>query len=218
MAYLGSTPITQSFIAGTDTFSGTGSQTAFTLSRPVNTVNDILVVVNNVDQQPSNYTVSGSTLTFSPAPSSGTNNIYVRFLTTTLISYGSSGGSSFPSGTAMLFVQTAAPTGWTKSTTHNDKALRIVSGAASTGGSVAFTTAFASGLNAGNTTLTVNQIPSHTHGGAGGAAGGGAGVGDPQTVYDGSGASGATGGGLSHNHTLPSFAVSYVDVIIATKD
>jgi hypothetical protein len=44
----------------------------------------------------------------------------------------------------MLFVQTAAPTGWTKSTTHNNKALRIVSGTASSGGSVAFTTAFAS--------------------------------------------------------------------------
>lgn len=84
MAYLGNTPTTQSFIAGTDTFSGTGSQTAFTLTRSVNTVNDILVVVNNVEQQPSNYTVSGTTLTFSPAPSSGTNNIYVRYLSTTL--------------------------------------------------------------------------------------------------------------------------------------
>jgi hypothetical protein len=26
------------------------------------------------------------------------------------------------------------------------------------------------------------------------------------------------GGGGSHTHTLPSFAVQYVDVIIATKD
>jgi hypothetical protein len=84
MSYIGSTPITQSFIAGTDTFSGTGSQTVFALSRPVNTVNDILVVVNNVDQQPSSYTVSGSTLTISAAPSSGTNNVYVRYLSTTL--------------------------------------------------------------------------------------------------------------------------------------
>jgi hypothetical protein len=52
--------------------------------------------------------------------------------------------SGFPSGTVMLFVQTAAPTGWTKSTTHDNKALRVVSGTASTGGTVAFTTAFAS--------------------------------------------------------------------------
>jgi len=84
MAYLGSTPTTQSFIAGTDTFSGTGSQVAFTLTRSVSSVNDILVVVNNVDQQPSAYTVSGTTLTMSAAPSSGTNNVYVRYMSTTL--------------------------------------------------------------------------------------------------------------------------------------
>lgn len=48
----------------------------------------------------------------------------------------------FPSGTAMLFVQTAAPTGWTKSGVHNDKALRVVTGAASSGGSSAFSTVF----------------------------------------------------------------------------
>ncbi len=84
MAYIGSTPTSQSFIAGTDTFSGTGSQTAFTLSRAVNSVNDILVVVNNVEQQPANYSVSGLTLTFSAAPSAGTNNVYVRYLSTTL--------------------------------------------------------------------------------------------------------------------------------------
>ena len=50
----------------------------------------------------------------------------------------------FAPGTAMLFAQTAAPTGWTKSTTHNDKALRVVSGTAGSGGSTAFTTVFAS--------------------------------------------------------------------------
>jgi hypothetical protein len=84
MSYLGSPPASQAFAPGTDTFSGTGSQTAFTLSRNVATVNDIQVVVNNVVQQPSNYSVSTSTLTFSPAPSSGTNNIYVRYLSTNI--------------------------------------------------------------------------------------------------------------------------------------
>jgi hypothetical protein len=44
----------------------------------------------------------------------------------------------------MLFQQTAAPTGWTKDTTHDNKALRVVSSTAGSGGSVAFTTAFAS--------------------------------------------------------------------------
>ena len=74
--------------------------------------------------------------------------------------------TNLPAGTAMLFAQTAAPTGWTKSTTHDNKALRVVSGSASSGGSVAFTTAFASqsvtGTNA-SYTLQTADIPSHTH-------------------------------------------------------
>jgi hypothetical protein len=126
-------------------------------------------------------------------------------------------GAGFASGTIMLFVQTAAPTGWTKSTTHDNKALRVVSGAASSGGSVAFTTAFAAGLNAGNTTLTIAQIPSHIHGqGCTNGGGGGGGQGDVQTIGFQDNTT-AEGGGGPHNHTLPSFAVSYVDVIIATK-
>jgi hypothetical protein len=88
MSYIGSTPTTQSFIAGTDSFNGTGSATNFTLSRFVNSTNDIQVVVNNVVQYPPNYSVSGNTLTISPAPSSGTNNVYVRYLSTTLQSVG----------------------------------------------------------------------------------------------------------------------------------
>lgn len=96
MSYVGNTPTSQSFTSGTDTFSGTGSQTAFTLSRSVNSVNDILVVVNNVDQQPSAYTVSGTTLTMSAAPSSGTNNVYVRYLSTTQQTIAPSQGSVSP--------------------------------------------------------------------------------------------------------------------------
>lgn len=80
-----------------------------------------------------------------------------------------------PPGTKMLFQQTAAPTGWTKDTTHNNKALRVVSGTASSGGSIDFTTAFGSravsgtsGATAasgtvGSTTLDITQIPSHQH-------------------------------------------------------
>lgn len=68
------------------------------------------------------------------------------------------GGSSFPSGTLMLFQQTAAPTGWTKQTTHNDKALRVVSGTASSGGTTAFSTVFGQSAT-GATTLTTSQVP-----------------------------------------------------------
>jgi hypothetical protein len=144
----------------------------------------------------------------------------------------SAGG--FPAGTAMIFKQTAAPTGWTKVLTDDNSALRVVTGAASTGGSVAFTTAFASkavtGTNAdsGATTLTTAQIAAHTH---------------TANIYyydggtmqyfrssrnltsQGTTPTNSTGGGGSHTHPAAAFtgtainlAVSYVDVIIATKD
>jgi hypothetical protein len=91
--------------------------------------------------------------------------------------------SAIPAGTVMLFRQTAAPTGWTKDTTNfNEHALRVVTGTAGSGGSVNFTSAFASkgvsgsvgsttatnqNTTAGGTvaahTLTVAQIPSHGH-------------------------------------------------------
>lgn len=115
MAYLGSPPASQFFAPGTDTFSGTGSQTAFTLSRNVATVNDIQVVVNNVVQQPSNYTVANNILTFSPAPSAGTDNIYVRYLSTNLISIvpsatGTANSTTFLRGDNTWAVVSVTPT------------------------------------------------------------------------------------------------------------
>jgi trimeric autotransporter adhesin len=134
-------------------------------------------------------------------------------------------GGGFPAGTLMLFQQTSAPTGWTKQTTHDNKALRVVSGSASSGGSVAFTTAFASqGVSGtvGSTTLSTSQIPSHTHTGT--FTGGGCSGGNPWSPLTDATSqlnTGATGGGGSHNHsfsgTAINLAVSYVDLIIASK-
>ena len=70
----------------------------------------------------------------------------------------------FPVGTAVLFQQTAAPTGWTKVVTHNDKALRVVSGVVGSGGATAFTSVFGAGKNTGSTAITIAQMPSHAHG------------------------------------------------------
>src|SRR5262249_52398355 len=72
------------------------------------------------------------------------------------------GTTDFPSGTSLLFPQSTAPTGWTKQTTHNDKALRVVSGTASSGGTNAFSTVMAQTV-VGNTTLDITQIPNHSH-------------------------------------------------------
>lgn len=63
---------------------------------------------------------------------------------------------SLPSGTVMLFYQAVAPTGWTKLTTQNDKALRVVSGA---GGGAGGTHA----LSSPPSTAHTHTGPSHTH-------------------------------------------------------
>lgn len=75
--------------------------------------------------------------------------------------------NDIPSGTLMLFQQTSAPTGWTKQTTHNDKALRVVSGTASSGGSVAFSTVFAKTATDGHS-LTEAETGQHDHALSGG--------------------------------------------------
>ena len=78
MSYIGNQPISVAFL--TDQFSGTGSQTAFTLSAaPANTAS-ILVAVSGVLQDPSTYATTGTTLNFSGAPPSGSGNISVRYL------------------------------------------------------------------------------------------------------------------------------------------
>lgn len=78
MSYIGNTPISIAFL--TDTFSGNGSTTAFTMTvAPANT-SSIIVAITGVLQDPSTYSVSGTTLTFSAAPPTGTSNISVRYL------------------------------------------------------------------------------------------------------------------------------------------
>ena len=140
----------------------------------------------------------------------------------------------------MLFQQSTAPTNWTKQTTHDNKALRVVTGTATPGGSTAFTSVFASrtpagsvsvsGGSVGDTTLLTPQIPSHTH---------------PQGCVNSTNAfpatpagaitngvqssTGPAGGGGAHSHpfsvgsasftgTAQDFAVQYVDVIICSKN
>lgn len=141
MSYLGNTPTTQNFISGTDQFTGNGSTINFTLSRQVNSPNDIEVVIANVVQNPLSYSVSGNTLTISPAVGSGVV-IYVRYLSTTtqsvapgqrtvgvaqLSASGTADATTYlrgdnmwaavegvPAGAVMNFARNTPPTGWLK--------------------------------------------------------------------------------------------------------
>lgn len=137
--------------------------------------------------------------------------------------------SGIPSGTAMLFKQTSAPTGWTKVTTDDNAALRVVSGTAGTGGTVNFTTAFASQAvsgTVGNTTITVSTMASHNHTYNGGPFGTPFPAGGLDSAGGGAAFAGFTinntGGDGAHNHsfsgTAINLAVKYVDVIVATKN
>ena len=154
--------------------------------------------------------------------------------------------ATFPSGTALLFYQASAPTGWTKSTSHDDKALRVVSGSGGgSGGSTAFSTVMASRTPGGSVTmtnasftLTTSEIPSHTHQDRitiglddnNGTNGQDASINLRQTadrpVFSFYGTTEATGSSGSHTHNNTAsftgnamdFAIQYVDVIICSKN
>ena len=137
------------------------------------------------------------------------------------VSWEDTAAGGFPSGTKMLFQQTAAPTGWTKDTTAaiNDSILRFVTGSVTpSGGSVAFS-AWNAQTGVGATTLSTAQMPAHTHllGAPNNVAGLQGGSQGKVGSTAGNSATGSTGGGGSHTHTL-THGVKYYDAIIASKD
>jgi hypothetical protein len=64
------------------TFSGTGAQTAYTLAAAPASENNTQVFIGGVYQQKSEYSISGTTMTFGAAPIAGTNNIEVVVVST----------------------------------------------------------------------------------------------------------------------------------------
>ena len=139
--------------------------------------------------------------------------------------------STFAAGTKLVFYQASAPTGWTKVTSHNDKALRVVSGSGGgSGGSTSFSSAFthshSDSFSVNNHTLTISQIPSHTHYSGWKTGSGDGSAGQYATLHEGSASvqTGSAGSGAAHNHGLSGSVSSatispqYVDVIICSKD
>lgn len=158
---------------------------------------------------------------------------------------GSANVDAFAANTSTVFRQSSAPTGWTKVTTYNNAAFRVVSGSIgqkATAGEE-FTTLLTdrtiARANLPNVTLTVtgtaasNGAHNHdvplTHGGSS--------TGSGFPGFDGTGAAyptyNETSSGGAHTHavsgstssinggvtqTTMNFSVNYVDLIIATKD
>ena len=80
MAYIGNTVQTQGFAPAIDYFNGNGVTVTFTLSRPIASVAQVIVAIDNVIQNPSSaFNVAGNSITFTSAPLSGTNNIWVEY-------------------------------------------------------------------------------------------------------------------------------------------
>ena len=122
MSYIGNQPTTAAFPF--DQFSGNGSTTAFTMSYAPASTTSIVVSISGVVQNPNTYSVSGLTLTFSPAPPTGTNNIAVLFLGLP------ASGVSTPGNTAYIassqFTATAGQTTFTPSGTYQVGFLNVI--------------------------------------------------------------------------------------------
>lgn len=127
-------------------------------------------------------------------------------------------------GSNALFYNTAAPTSWTKSTAHDNKALRVVSGnGGGSGGSSTFSSVFNG--NVDNTTLTTGQLARHAHrpldaalvqswgvsNGTGAFSAAYAGA----TTVNNSPNTGETGSTEPHTHGIN---VQYIDLILCTKN
>ena len=110
-------------------FNGDGSTTAFTLDVAPSSTLDIEVFVGNVRQDPNSaYTLSGTTLTFTGAPPSGTNNIYV-------VNQAKSVGTIDPPATESTAKTFSGGVTLSGTTTHSG-ALNVTGGLDSRGGAV----------------------------------------------------------------------------------
>ena len=213
---------TATIAAGTATFSAATITTATINGGTITGITDLAVADGGtgLSTLTANNVIlgNGSSAPTFVAPSTSGN-----VLTSNGTTWTSAANSAiFASGTVIPFYNTNAPTGWTKLTTQNDKALRVVSGSGGVaGGTVAFTTAFASQAVAGDVqshTLSEAEMPSHNHGVYGVVGGpGGSAAGPSDAILTGN-----RGGSGGHIHpfsgTAINLAVQYVDVILCSKD
>ena len=143
--------------------------------------------------------------------------------------------SNIKVGTVMIFVQREAPTYWVKQNIINDAAIRVVSDltGGNISGSISFSTLFSSSFdlsmsgNVGATTLTIDQMPSHSHSLVHRRFNGGESANISALSNFAShiknANTGLTGGSKSHTHSLSgsmlvNLAVKYINVIACKKN
>jgi hypothetical protein len=122
MSYVGNVPTTAAFPF--DQFSGDASTTAFTLSYAPAGTTSIIVSISGVVQNPNTYSVSGTTLTFTPAPPTGTNNIAVLYLGLPVVATLSPGNTAYFSSS--VFTATAGQTVFTPSGTYQTGFINVI--------------------------------------------------------------------------------------------
>jgi hypothetical protein len=131
---------------------------------------------------------------------------------------------SAPAGTTMVFYQAAAPTGWTQNASLNDFMLRIINTAGGTSGGTnsPILTDFTHNHSTAAHTLTIAEMPNHSHtyetyvgfrGASSGSSQDGAKAGNTSAV----------GGGAAHSHgntgtATIQFRPKYLNTILAVKD
>lgn len=128
-----------------------------------------------------------------------------------------------PAGTVMVFYQAAAPVGWTKITTQNDKALRVVSG---TGGGSGGTNALSSAHTHTYTLIAHKHDLHHLNTSGSFTANVGSTAGAPGLMGTFSGGVGSIwqlfndtdNSSAASDNTGSYAALAYIDVICASKD
>jgi hypothetical protein len=106
MAFIGNSNSTQSAVASINYFNGNGSTTAFTLTFTPQSVAQVQVYINNVPQNPANaFSISGTTLTFTSAPPSGSSNIVVYYAASTNLFPGNNATGIIGGDNSTLFYQ-----------------------------------------------------------------------------------------------------------------
>lgn len=122
MSYIGNIPTTQAFPF--DQFSGTGAQTAFTLTYAAAGSSSVIVAVSGVMQNPNTYSIVGTTLTFTGAPPSGTNNIEVLYLGLPAVGVTTPGNTAYFASS--VFTATAGQTVFTPAGTYTAGFVKVI--------------------------------------------------------------------------------------------